>query len=168
MVGSHIRLSIHSTTAKCYRINSDTCYAGGRYLTKIITDTTAGLPVEMAHKYNITIIPQIVTFGENSYYEGVELDNAAFMAKLKAAPQLPKTSAPPPELFSKEFQRLQSTGEPVLCLHPSSEVSGTVRSASVAARDFPRHGYSHHRHPGDRQPVSHAGHARGAVGTGGQ
>lgn len=104
---------------------------------KIITDTTAGLPVEVAHKYNITIIPQIVTFGETSYYEGVELDNAAFMAKLIAAPQLPKTSAPPPELFSKEFQRLQSSGEPVLCLHPSSEVSGTVRSASVAARDFP-------------------------------
>ena len=104
---------------------------------KIITDTTAGLPVEVAQKYNITIIPQIVTFGEESYYEGVELDNAAFMAKLRAAAQLPKTAAPPPELFSKEFQRIQPTGEPVLCLHPSSEVSGTVRSAMVAAKDFP-------------------------------
>lgn len=106
-------------------------------MTKIITDTTAGLPVEVAQKYGITIIPQIVTFGDESYYEGVELDNAAFMAKLKAASQLPKTSAPPPELFTKEFQRFQASGESVLCLHPSSEVSGTVRSATVAARDFP-------------------------------
>jgi DegV family protein with EDD domain len=104
---------------------------------KIITDTTAGLPVETARKYDITIIPQIVTFGEESYYEGVELDNAAFMAKLRASAQLPKTAAPPPELFTKEFIRVQPTGEPVLCLHPSSEVSGTVRSASVAAKDFP-------------------------------
>jgi DegV family protein with EDD domain len=107
------------------------------YLVKIITDTTAGLPVEIARKYDITIIPQIVTFGEESYYEGVELNNAAFMAKLKASSQLPKTAAPPPELFVKEFQRLKASGEPVLCLHPSSEVSGTVRSANVAAHDFP-------------------------------
>jgi DegV family protein with EDD domain len=106
-------------------------------VTKIITDTTAGLPVEIAQRYNITIIPQIVTFGEESYYEEVELDNASFMAKLRASSQLPKTAAPPPELFSKEFQRVKPTGEPVLCLHPSSEVSGTVRSASVAAQDFP-------------------------------
>ena len=105
---------------------------------KIITDTTAGLPVEVAQKYDVTIIPQIVTFGEESYYEGVGLDNATFMAKLRAASQLPKTAAPPPELFAKEFQRVQSTGEPVLCLHPSSDVSGTVRSATVAAKDFPR------------------------------
>jgi DegV family protein with EDD domain len=105
-------------------------------LIKIITDTTAGLPVEVARKYDITIIPQIVTFGNESYYEGVELDGAAFMAKLKASSQLPKTSAPPPELFSKEFQRVKLTSEAVLCLHPSSEVSGTVRSATVAAKDF--------------------------------
>jgi DegV family protein with EDD domain len=32
---------------------------------------------------------------------------------------------------------LQPSGQPILCLHPSSEVSGTVRSATVAARDFP-------------------------------
>ncbi|MFC2053190.1 DegV family protein [Chloroflexota bacterium] len=28
-------------------------------------------------------------------------------------------------------------GEPILCVHPSNEVSGTVRSASVAAKGFP-------------------------------
>jgi DegV family protein with EDD domain len=104
---------------------------------RIITDTTAGLPAATAQKYDITVIPQIVTFCETSYYEGIDLDNAAFMAKLKAASELPKTSAPPPELFAREFQRFQSFGEPVLCLHPSSDVSGTVRSATVAARDFP-------------------------------
>jgi len=29
-------------------------------------------------------------------------------------------------------------GEPILCIHPSGEVSCTVRSATLAARDFPR------------------------------
>jgi DegV family protein with EDD domain len=59
------------------------------------------------------------------------------MQRLKASRELPKTAAPPPELFVKEFERLVPAGEPILCIHPSAEVSGTVRSATVAARDFP-------------------------------
>jgi fatty acid-binding protein DegV len=29
-------------------------------------------------------------------------------------------------------------GKTILCIHPSSEVSGTVRSATVAAAEFPQ------------------------------
>lgn len=29
-------------------------------------------------------------------------------------------------------------GEPILCIHPSADVSGTIRSATVAAQDFPQ------------------------------
>ena len=65
------------------------------------------------------------------------MDNATFMLRLRSSKTLPKTAAPPPELFFREFQRLVPLGEPILCIHPSIEVSGTVRSASVAAMDFP-------------------------------
>jgi DegV family protein with EDD domain len=103
----------------------------------IITDTLSGLPAETARRYNIPVIPQVIIFGTDSYLEGVEMDNATFMQRLKASRELPKTAAPPPELFAKEFQRLVPEGKPILCIHPSAEVSGTVRSATVAARDFP-------------------------------
>lgn len=103
----------------------------------IITDTTSGLPAGFAARYNIPVIPQIINFGNESFYEGSEIDNATFMKRLKDCTELPKTAAPPPELFSKEFQRLVRSGEPILCIHPSAEVSGTVRSAIVAAQDFP-------------------------------
>ena len=59
------------------------------------------------------------------------------MKRLKTSSELPKTAAPPPELFVNIFKRLVPAGEPILCVHPSAEVSGTVRSATVAARDFP-------------------------------
>jgi DegV family protein with EDD domain len=39
-------------------------------------------------------------------------------------------------LFVEQFNRLVPLGETILCIHPSSDVSGTVRSATVAARDF--------------------------------
>jgi DegV family protein with EDD domain len=107
-------------------------------LVHIITDTTSCLDPEFAREYNIPVIPQIINFGEDSYYEGIQMDNAAFMDRLLSSPTLPKTAAPPPELFVKEFERLVPLGEPILCLHPSAEVSGTVRSAVVAARDFPQ------------------------------
>lgn len=106
-------------------------------MVKIITDTTSCLPPELATRYNIPVIPQIINFGEDSYYERSQLDNAAFMARLATCRDLPKTAAPPPELFMQEFARLAPSGETILCIHPSSEVSGTVRSAQVAAMEFP-------------------------------
>ena len=106
-------------------------------MVKIITDTTSALPAETARRYGIPVLPQVVIFGQDSFLEGVEMDRETFMARLKASAELPKTSAPPPELFAKEFRRLVPTGEPILCIHPSAEVSGTVRSATVAATDFP-------------------------------
>ena len=106
-------------------------------MVRIITDTTACIDMDYAKVHQIPVIPQIVTFGEQSFYEGIELDNSAFMNRLRNSSSLPKTAAPPPELFRIEFERLVPTGEPILCIHPSCEVSGTVRSATIAAQDFP-------------------------------
>jgi DegV family protein with EDD domain len=106
-------------------------------MAKIITDTTAGLPDEVAERYNIPVIPQVIIFGSDSYLEGQEIDHATFMEQLKRSSELPKTSAPAPELFVEAFGRLVPQGEPILCIHPSSELSGTVRSATVAAANFP-------------------------------
>ena len=106
-------------------------------MVKIITDTTSCLSPEFSREFDIPVIPQIVSFGEESFYEGVQIDQETFLARLKAAPELPKTAAPPPELFVRQFERLEPFGEPILCIHPSTEVSGTVRSARVAAMDFP-------------------------------
>jgi DegV family protein with EDD domain len=106
-------------------------------MVKIITDTTACLAPEIAQKYDIPVIPQVIHFGEESYLEGIEMDTETFMRRLKSASELPKTAAPPIELFIEQFKRLIPSGEPILCIHPSAEVSGTVRSATVAAQDFP-------------------------------
>ena len=103
----------------------------------IITDTTSGLPQNIAQRYHIPVIPQIINFGNKSYYEGVDIDNPTFMKMLIASKELPKTAAPPPELFVQEFNRLVPAGGTILCIHPSAEVSGTVRSALMAAKEFP-------------------------------
>ncbi|HIE38632.1 MAG TPA: DegV family protein [Anaerolineales bacterium] len=104
---------------------------------RIVTDTTSGLPLHQAVELDIPVLPQIIIFGEESYRDDTELDTAAFLEKLRASPVLPKTAAPPPALFTPVFERLVAEGDTIICLHPSTELSGTVRSATVAAQDFP-------------------------------
>jgi DegV family protein with EDD domain len=106
-------------------------------MVKIITDTTACLPDEIIQKYQIPVVPQVINFGTESFYEGREIDMDTFLRRLRSSTELPKTAAPPPELFVELFEQFIPAGEPILCIHPSAEVSGTVRSATVAARDFP-------------------------------
>jgi DegV family protein with EDD domain len=106
-------------------------------MVKIIADTTSGISLDYARQHGVTIIPQIINIGDHSYYEGIDIDNAKFMAELRNASELPKTAAPPPELFIKEFEWMVPQGEPILCIHPPAEVSGTVRAALMAAKEFP-------------------------------
>jgi DegV family protein with EDD domain len=106
-------------------------------MVKIIADTLACLTPEVAERYQIPVIPQVINFGDESYYEEVEMDAPTFLARLKASEELPKTAAPPPGLFTAEFERLAPLGEPILCIHPSAQVSGTVSSATAAMKEFP-------------------------------
>jgi DegV family protein with EDD domain len=103
----------------------------------IIADTTSGLPREVAERYDIPVIPQVIHFGQESFLECEEMDSEMFMERLVTSDALPKTAAPPPELFHPHFERFLADGEPILCIHPSAKVSGTVRSAQVARQQFP-------------------------------
>jgi DegV family protein with EDD domain len=105
---------------------------------KIITDTTSGLPLDVARAHDIPVLPQIIIFGEETYRDDTEMDTRMFLQKLRASPTLPKTAAPPPALYNPIFEQLLAEGyRTIICLHPSSELSGTVRSALTAAQDFP-------------------------------
>jgi len=106
-------------------------------MTLIVADTTCGLPRDLLKQRGIPLIPQIVIFGDKEYRDDSELDTAAFLEKLTAAPELPKTAAPPPALYNPIFEQAQARRDSVLVLAPSAKVSGTARAATLAAQDFP-------------------------------
>jgi fatty acid kinase fatty acid binding subunit len=106
-------------------------------MTIIVADTTCGLPRSLLEERCIRLIPQIVTFGEESYHDDRDLDTATFLSKLKASPTLPKTSAPEPFLYYPVFAEARRKGESVIVVAPTSKASGTIRSAETAAQDFP-------------------------------
>ena len=107
-------------------------------MTIIVADTTCGLPKDLLNKRNIPFVPQVVIFGEDAYHDDSEMDTASFLQKLKASKTMPKTSAPEPTLYYPIFKDAEAKGESVIVVAPTSKASGTVRSAQIAAQEFPK------------------------------
>ena len=102
----------------------------------IITDTDASLPLELANRYNITQVPIIVLFGEDSYRDVFDITVKETFARIDREGALPTTSAPSPGQFSDAYQAAFDAGaDRVLCFTVSGEVSATY-AAAVSARDM--------------------------------
>lgn len=99
---------------------------------RIVTDSTADLPRELVEKYNITVVPLNVIFGQETYLEGVEMTAAEFYKKLARSPVLPTTSQPSPGEFVAAYRPLVEEGAEIISIHISSLMSGTVQSARLA------------------------------------
>ncbi len=99
---------------------------------RIVTDTVASLLPEYVAEHPIPVVSQIVNFGEESFLENVQISYPEFIRRLKSSPQLPKTAAPPPGEFIQVYEALLREADTILSIHPSTDVSGTVRSALTA------------------------------------
>jgi len=106
-------------------------------MTKIIADTTCGLPLDELAALDIPVIPQIIIFDNKAYKDDHEIDTPTFISKLRAAKELPKTAAPPPALYEPIYKECAKNGESVIVVAPSTDLSGTYRSAEVAAEMVP-------------------------------
>ncbi len=105
---------------------------------RIVTDTTACLDEAFLQAHHVECVPQVIHFGEECYLEQVELGFEDFLKRLRVSPVLPHTAAPPPGEFVKAYRRQLEQAQTILSIHPSTEVSGTVRSAiSAHVGSFP-------------------------------
>ena len=59
---------------------------------RIVTDTTACIEPEFLQAHGVEKVPQVIQFGEESSFEGVEIAYAEFIRRLRSAQVLPKTA----------------------------------------------------------------------------
>ena len=96
---------------------------------KIVTDSTADLPSEMAKKLGITVVPIYVRFGEEVYRDGVDIGCDEFYQKLAEGRTHPSTSQPTPTDFTDIYRQLSKEADEIVSIHLSSKTSGTYSSA---------------------------------------
>lgn len=100
---------------------------------KVVTDSAADVPSELAHRLDITVLPCYVLFGSEVYRDGVDLTHREFYDKLATSPILPTTSQPPLGLFVETYQNLLQESEGIVSIHIASTLSGVFNAARVAA-----------------------------------
>lgn len=107
----------------------------------VITDSSCDYSPEQALEAGFSMVPLTISFEEEQFLEGLELTPSQFYRRLAKTDCLPKTSQPSPELFMSVFRKY-SDAEHIICVTISSGLSGTVRSASLAASLLEEQGFA--------------------------
>lgn len=100
---------------------------------KIVTDSTADIPEKLVKEYGIGVVPLNIHFGDEVLKDGVDIWSEEFYHRLKNEAVLPTTSQPAPGEFLKVYESIGEPGDTIISIHISGEMSGTVRTARIAA-----------------------------------
>ena len=104
----------------------------------IITDSTVDLSKDLVEKLNIKVMPLYIIFDNETFQDGVNIDNPKLFAKVEEYKKLPKTSGAAPGEFVKFFTPYIEEGYDIFYMGIGSELSCTYRSAMIAAGEFPK------------------------------
>lgn len=101
----------------------------------IITDSASDVA---SNSYsNVTVLPMSISFGTETFQDGVNLTHQEFYEKLIESNELPITSQINPYCFEEAIRERTQLGDTVIIITMSSKLSGTFQSASIAASEFP-------------------------------
>jgi DegV family protein with EDD domain len=103
----------------------------------IVTDSSSQITADLVERFEIAVVPLVVTIDGTEHLEGVELDADGFYASFDDghAPEI-STSQPSPGAFAAAYQRLADRGcTEIWSIHIAETMSGTVGAARLAALD---------------------------------
>ncbi|HET9851893.1 MAG TPA: DegV family protein [Candidatus Limnocylindrales bacterium] len=105
----------------------------------IVTDSASDFDPARAASLGITIVPLVVTFGQETFSAGENLSHDEFWTKMKTpGTPFPTTAACSPGTFQTAYQAAFDAGaEGVVSIHVADTLSGTLKSAQVARASFP-------------------------------
>jgi DegV family protein with EDD domain len=103
----------------------------------IVTDSTAYIPSELLNKYSITVTPQILIWGDETFQDGVDIQPDEFYRKLETTKIMPTTSQVAIVTMKTTFDTLLEAGYDVLGIFISAKLSGTMQSAIKAKEMLP-------------------------------
>lgn len=103
---------------------------------KITATSTCDLPPELVDRYQITIVPLYVSYGGETYRDGVDTGPEEIFRHVEGGGALPTTSAVNIADYQALFSDLSPKYDGVLHITIGSEFSCCYQNALVAAADF--------------------------------
>jgi len=101
---------------------------------KLICDSLCDIPMELAEKHEIEIIPLTIIIEDNEYKDGIDMTNKEFYKTMKKIHTVPKTSQATYMQFKEVFDKYKDEYS-IICINGSSKSSGTYQSAMMAKND---------------------------------
>ena len=103
----------------------------------VITDSTAYIPDDLLKSLNITVAPQVLIWGDETFRDGVDIMPDDFYKRLETAKVMPTTSQVAIVDMKIAFEKLLESGYDVLGIFISAKLSGTMQSATQALEMLP-------------------------------
>lgn len=103
----------------------------------IVTDSTCDLPPDLITQYDIRMVYLNIQFGQDTYRSGIDIDLPQFAELLERTDIHPTSSQPTVGEFAALYQSLAVLDRPILSIHVSEGLSGTVNAARQAAQQLP-------------------------------
>jgi DegV family protein with EDD domain len=102
---------------------------------RIITDSSASIPLAVVEDLEITIIPSLIRFGEEVYRDGVDLTTEQFYERLTTDKNHPTTSVPTPQSFVDAYNKLAGEADEIAVITISQKLSA-VGDVALQAIDM--------------------------------
>jgi DegV family protein with EDD domain len=103
-------------------------------LVRVVTDSTADLPPDLARAHGIHVVPLMVLFGDRVFHDGVDLRPKEFYELLEKGQVHPRTNPPARSDFLDVYRALARDRD-VLSVHIAETLSQTVVHARAAAAE---------------------------------
>ncbi|HUK13404.1 MAG TPA: DegV family protein [Thermoanaerobaculaceae bacterium] len=155
VAGGGSRLRVHLHTNEPQRLFSALAACGTVERTKIddmvlqqlaarqarvalVSDSSCDMPEASAHALGLVRVPLTISFGDETFVDGVDITPAQFYQHLEATSVAPKTSQPAVGEFRATFQTLLASHDAVIAVQLAAGLSGTFQAAVAAATQVDR------------------------------
>ncbi|MCX7911742.1 MAG: DegV family protein [Dehalococcoidales bacterium] len=101
---------------------------------RVVTDSVADIPPDLVRELDITVVPVLLRFGEETYRDGIDMSKEEFYRRLVASPVMPTTAAPSMDAFVRIYAELARQSDEIVAVMLSSRLSGVYNVALQAAR----------------------------------
>ncbi len=103
----------------------------------IITDSTAHFTdPTLPERLGVTVVPQTIQFGRQTFQEGVDISTEEFYRRLPHYATLPTMHPPSVDVFRDLYSEKLKQNKQIISIHTSSKMGRTVAMARQAADEF--------------------------------